>query len=307
MLDTIAVKKFLPPSSDILARRDIWNPPKRGNFYRFVCNQELDTGLPRLTLSRSKDSKLHLRAEVSIPRWIKGSNSILPNEEEVRLGLERLSEFVADTAGERFAISDMLVTRVDFTKDFNIAEDEIVSAVRSLSDVFIGRYNRTKVNDSTMYFNSKGRTLNRRIAVYGKHREVMSRNGSENDLERTKGVLRLEISYRTTTAVNGLVRDMRLTDRSANQVFTRKVAEEVFQDAIGRLGLKRLLRAGEHSVLKKLEKLYPPSRVMRLIGFLEYVRTYGHDFYKLPSIRYGRTTYCEAVKDCKRAGIYYLE
>lgn len=307
MLDTIAVKKFLPASSDILDRRDIWKSPKRGNPYRFVCNQELDTGLPRLTLTRSKDSILHLRAEVSIPRWIKGSNSILPSEDEVRLGLERLAEFVADTAGEKFPVSEMLVTRVDFTKDLNIAEDEIVSAVRSLSDVFISRYNRTRVNDSTMYFNSKGRTLNRRIAVYGKHREVMSRKGSENDLERTKGVLRLEISYRTTYAVKGLVQDMRLIDRSANQVLTRKVAAGVFQDIMGRLGFERLLKAGEPSVLKKLEKLYRPSHVMRLMGFLEYVRTYGHDFYKLPSIQYGKTTYCAAVKDCKRVGIYYLE
>jgi hypothetical protein len=307
VLDTIAVKKFLPSSSDILTRRDIWKPLKRGDFYRYVCNQELDTGLPRLTLTRSKDSRLHLRAEVSLPRWIKGSNSILPNEEDVRQGLERLSEFVADTAGERFAVHDMLVTRVDFTKDFNIAEDEIVSAVRSLSDVFISRYNRTRVNDSTMYFNSEGRTLNRRIAIHGKHREVMSRNGSEHDLERTKGVLRLEISYRTTYAVKGLVKHMRLADRRANQVLTREVAVGVFQEIIGRLGFERLLKSGEPSVLKKLEKLYPPSRVMRLLGFLEYVRTYGNDFYKLPSIRYGRTTYCEAVKDCKRAGIYYLE
>lgn len=306
MLDTIAVKKYLSPSSDILTRRSIWQPIKDSVRRSFVCNQTLATGLPRLTLTRSQDSRQHLRAEVSLPRWIRGSNSFLLTETQIWDALEQLSKFVFDLTGEPFSTSDMLVTRVDFTKDFSVGESKIAPIIRRLSTAWISRTLRTTVEDTTIYFNSKARTLSKRIAVYGKYREVLSREHSEADLEKALGVLRLEISYRRTPAVKTLVTKQDLTIRTAERIFKQDVADRVFREYIELLNLEQVIDHGT-SILEKLEKYYSPVQAMRLLGFLQYLMEYGQDFYRLPFLQFSRTTYWRALKDCKRAGVLPIE
>lgn len=302
MLDTIAVKKFLSPSCDILSRKPIWKLIKNSVPPRFECNALFGTGLPRVTLTRSPDSMQHLRAEVSLPRWIKGSNSFLLTETEIWGGLEQLSKFVFDLTGEPFATSDMFVARVDFTKDLPVGENKIAPIIRRLTSTSISRTLRTTVDDTTIYFNSKGRSLNKRIAFYGKYREVLSREHSKAELEKALGVIRLEISYRRTPAVKTLVKKQDLTIRTAERIFRQDVADRVFREYIELLNLEQVM---DHrtSILEKLEKYHSPLQAMKLLGFLQYLTEYGLDFYRLPFLQFGRTTYWRALKDCKRAGV----
>jgi hypothetical protein len=187
----------------------------------------------------------HLSAEVSLPRWINGSNSTLLDEAGVSSGLNQLSSYVREVTEERFFVSEMFVIRVDFTKDFQIGEENTVPIIRQLSNIRLPRMNTILINNSTVYFQPPGKNLNRRIEVYSKYRESLYNDSDKAEL--ASGVLRLEVSHRTTQSVNQLVKRFGLESKKAYDVLTASAAALVHNDTIERLDLYRQLELKEYS------------------------------------------------------------
>jgi hypothetical protein len=251
---------------------------------------------------------MHLRAEVSLPGLIYGSNyKLLEGEHDLRKSLRLLYEYVSDTTGERFEDDDEIyVCRVDFARDYQIGESNIVPTIKALSNIPLPRHHRCRIEDSTLYFNSRGKSRSKKIRMYGKHREILSKKDPGRTYTAAEGILRVEVSLLKTIAVNALVKKLGLSNRKAETILQPKIATLVFQEIEVQFPIVDSIYNEEH-VFDILDKNFAAPRAMSLFGFMQYLKVYGADFHKLPKLKYGRTAYFNAMRDCRRVGIWPSE
>jgi hypothetical protein len=310
MIDTVAIKHCLvrPPTEDHLCSLG-WQPRfhrRGGTICAFVLNEPKGSSEPRLTLSLTPQMEWHFKAEASLPRLLHGANVPLLEETEIESSLRLLSASVERRSGMRFEPDDALVCRVDFARDFHTGEGEIVPTIANLMRVQIPRYDRTQHNDTTVVFTPRGENKSKRISVYGKLAEVMRRNGSEEEQNDARGILRLEVGLRTK-AITYLARQRRLNlpGREARHILTRSVANEVLEDAMKKLQFAAVEQSTD-DVTEKLLTYFGTSRTKNLLGFLELRRKYGEALSTHKELNYPRRTYFRDLADCRRAGVLPL-
>lgn len=168
MLDTIALIQRIARPPDFNELQELgWKPRHQvidGGIKNFVLNGREESA-PRLTFSRSPDAMWHLRAEVSVPAWLHGTNLKLPNEDEVETALKKLSTFVSERFPEYFNAYTAQVCRVDFTRDFNVGAENVTELIRRTAKVQMPRYLRQVFDDKTVYFSSSGKHKNKSIKI----------------------------------------------------------------------------------------------------------------------------------------------
>ena len=90
MIDTFQISKtFARLPNHIESGGSKWKPlrDKHTGESTALCLND-GAGKPRLTLSKNRNDWWNIRAEVSVGRWLHGSNLHLPNEEELHRGLD---------------------------------------------------------------------------------------------------------------------------------------------------------------------------------------------------------------------------
>jgi hypothetical protein len=244
-----------------------------------------------------------LTAEASLPKLLRGANVPLLSESEIESSLRSLATLVEERSGLTFDTDSALVSRVDFARDFNISESEIVPTVARLSQVQIPRYDRTQYNDTTVAFMPRGERRSKRISVYGKLAEVARRCASEEEQNSARDVLRVEVSLRTK-ALAYITRRKPLDaqSREVRHILTPRVAAFVLEDTLQKLQFEAVGGA-ESDVIAKLLAHFGLSRAKSLLGFLELRRKYGEALCSNEEINYGRSTYFRDLADCRRAGV----
>ena len=307
MFDTFQISKTFarPPNKSEIANNG-WKPllnQHTGELTTFCLNSAKGKGEPRLTLSKNRNDYWIIRAEVSLGSWLHGSNLHLPNESELNHGLDLLSEYVESKSGIVFDAHTERVSRVDFTRDFQVGENAVIPIIAKFAKFNLPRYKRICFDETTVYFKNAGKERTKEFKIYSKYHEMSAKGKS--DAESAKGILRLEILYRKS-AVNRLAKSLKLKSHHANYILTKETSERVIEKAAKQLHFDSLLN-NEPLNIENLFKHYGAGAGLKYIGFLYLRDKYGEDISKLPFMDVSRKTLKRYLDDCKKAGILSLE
>jgi hypothetical protein len=196
-LDTVALNHTylaLPPVEEFLSKEWRKNPvAPPGKLAKYVLRVPKKSGLPRLTLSQTPDYKWHLSVEVSLAAWIRDSNIVLANMEEITDCLIKLTEYVQQKSGLEFDAFTAKVSRMDIAGDIFVGPENIGRIMRTLSNTKLNGFDRTTKNDETVYFENVGKLKNFIVLVYDKYKQSVRTYPESSDLDLAHGILRCEV------------------------------------------------------------------------------------------------------------------
>jgi hypothetical protein len=258
-----------------------------------------------LTLSRTRNDYWIIRAEVSFGSWLHGSNLYLPNEDEFHHGLNLLSGFVESKSGIVYDAHTERVSRVDFTRDFQVAENAVLPIIAKFAKFNLPRYERVCFGDTSVYFKNAGKDRTKEFLIYSKYHERLAKSKDTSEHEAAKGLIRLEVSLRKS-AVNRLAKSLKLPNHHANHILTKETSERALQRAMKHLHFDSLLNAGNSNIEKSFE-IQSATMPLTLIGFLYLRGKYGDDLAKQPFINTSPKTLKRYSDDCSKAGVLTLQ
>jgi hypothetical protein len=307
MIDTFQIANAYarPPDFEFLESNGwepLWN--RKGEFTAFCFNSPRDELKPRLTVSQNPNNGWIVRAEVSPGGWLHNSNLYLPDENELSLVLDELSAYVEDKIGCRFDTRLGRVSRVDFTRDFQVGENALLPIIAKFGKVKLPRYRRVCFDETTVNFKNAGRKRTKEYLIYSKHHERSAKSEDECEREAAKGLLRFEVSFRKN-GVNALVGELKLNSNQAKNVLTKETSERVIEKAMARLHFDSLLTAESPNIERLFESL--GASAFSHIGFLYARDLYGDDLAKLPFIKVSAKTLKRYQDNCGKAGILSIE
>lgn len=126
-----------------------------------------------------------------------------------------MSKYVESKSGIFFDAHDCKVTRVDFTRDFQVGENAVIPIIAQFAPQKISRYTRTCIDDTTVYFKNAGKEKTKQFQIYSKYHERLANGKDAAEQEKAKGLIKLESSLRKS-AVRRLVNTLKLP---GNRVF----------------------------------------------------------------------------------------
>lgn len=294
-----------PPSKEVISKYN-WLPIRfdsDGSVTRFICNEPKGSHAPRLTLTRSPDWKWYLMAEVSIPAWLFGTNTILPNQQDIFDFLYQLSFYVSEKAQRNFDAPSAKMRRVDFTNDFLIGRENIIPKIRNISKIIIPRFLRTVYNEKTVAFRNRAKRKGKIIKIYDKLSEIIDTKKHISNQDEIKDLLRLEVSLCSDYYISKLKKEYGLPDISAESVLRIEIAESEIQKA-RELTYFDVQPLEEDIKLHLLIANYGSKYAATLFGFLKLIENYGFDFCKFSFLGYPERTYRKHLKECKDAGVF---
>lgn len=305
MNDTVTISQSSYSGPDFKRLRDrggeFWCY-KDGECYKVTLNQDKGSLEPRITLSRNHfRSCWETHAEVSIGRWLHGSNTILPVESDIPTFLSDLSIFAGDYTGRRFDAPNGRIKRLDCTRDFLIGEAAVASAIGRINQTLrLNRYDWSPVNE-TIYFRNQGGTQDKTLMVYGKFRQVMSAGGTEEAKEHANGKLRLEVSLRDRR-VRDLAKTMKVPYHSAKHLLSERTSEYVLQQAMKLMRFESFLQNETNSV-ERLFAQYPTDKALKYAGIVLMEEYYSTTIDTLPFIQLSPKTHARYRKDILDSGV----
>ncbi len=306
MIDTFQISKTFarPPNQSELVKigwKPLGNKPaNEATAFYFNCA----SGEPRLTLSKNRNDYWNIRAEVSIGSWLFGSNLHLPNEDELHCGLDLLSEYVQNKSGIVFDAHAARVSRVDFTRDFQVGEHFVIPIIAKFARLKLSRYTRICFDDTSVYFKNKAKEKTKQFLIYSKYHERLTNSKDKTEQDAAKGLIRLEVSFRKS-AINRLANSLKLPNHHANHILTRKTSEKVIQKAMTQLYFESLIITDTPDV-EKLFNASGSTEAYRYIGFLYMRDQFGEDFSKLPFVNTSQKTLKRYLDECGKAGVLSL-
>lgn len=311
MIDTFQVSKTFarPPNQADLKSRG-WKSVRfehSGEPTTLCRNSTKGEHKPRLTLSRTRNDLWIVRAEVSPGAWLHGSNLHLVDEDELQHVLDALSAEVEDKSDIVFDAHTERVTRVDFTRDFLVGENNVLQIIAKYVRFALPKYHRVCYDETSVYFKNslkKGK-LTKQFKIYSKYHDLLDKCKDAAEIKKAKGLVRLEVSH-FKTAVNRLAKSFNLRNHRANHILTKETSDKVIDDAIKRLHFNSFIKM-ENSNVEKLLKAYDSSSALSRIGFLYLQGQYGEDLTKHPLINISSKTLKRYQDDCNKAGVCSLE
>lgn len=279
MIDTIQITRTLirPPDESLLIKNG-WIPRFNGvtgQLGKFILNEDKGSLAPRSTILRDLYDRWFLRTEVSPTAWRTGSNIDFLNESDFFESLRQLSEFVTDKSKLNFNAFEGRVTRVDFTRDFYVGEHLVLPIIARFNTFNLPRYKRSSINGESVCFTNSGKRLSKQYKIYSKYHERLANSKISSDYEKSRAVLRLEISLRYQ-AVYGLANSLNLKSILARDILNYSVAKRVIENAMHRLHFKSFLRTKKPDYTAIFEKNGPKS--FGIIGYYYLKDLYPENF-----------------------------
>ena len=304
-LDTVALTQTylnLPPVEEFLSLE--WYKKKR-DIGRKLCSYILkvpkNSHLPRMTLSQTPDYVWHLTVEVSFSAWLRGSNIQPFDETEIPYGLQWLSDHASQKSGLIFDAFKSNVSRIDVVDDMFVGQENMFRNIKNISRIKLNLFNRTNINDETVYFNNIGQVQNFVITFYDKYKQACKKYPNADDLELARGILRQEVRLRKEK-INKIVKDLALPNRTAEVFLTQKVAEHILNYCKDTVHFDLSLSDDNDWVLETATKL-PIVKAILVIGFIILLRRFGNDFYKNEIFDFNQRSYQRYIKKCFDSGI----
>ncbi len=310
MLDTFQISKTLARSPNLSELvNNAWKTlvnKHTGELTALYLNSAKGKGEPRLTLSPDRNGLWIIRGEVSVGSWLHGSNLYLPDTDELHHGLDLLSEYVEMKSGIVFDAHTERVSRVDFTRDFQVGENNVIGIIGKFNRLSLAKYKRVCYEETSVYFKNSLEKfkLTKQFKIYSKYHERLNNSKDKSEQEKAKGILRLEILYQKS-AVNRLAKSLKLPNHHANYILTKETSEKAIQKAMNQLYFDSLLSA-ETPTVEKLFDTCGSTEAYKRIGFLYMRDKFGEDFSKLPFVNTSPKTLKRYLNECKKAGVLSL-
>ncbi len=304
MIDTVAVRHSLamPPPAGLLALGFSTPCGHALASSKWVKNPPKGSNLPRLTWSAHDGGKDWLTAEVSLPKFVNGTNVRTLTEPEQQRGIRDLSAFVSEKADVDFDVDAALVGRVDYCYCWQVGEAYVNAYVASISRASMPHMKRRMDGDTTVTLLSKSR----RVQVYGKLAETIEQNrrgkASDDDVRAAIGVLRFETGYRTTQSCGRLAKRLNLADRSGAYLLAPTTAERVIAMDLEKLTADKPIEPLSARMDALRVSFGDGRKLLFLEGFLAYRDRYGDDFWKHGVV--SRSLYYKTVRELKDAGLW---
>ena len=148
MLDTVALRhsRPMPATGDLIALG--FHPIVCEHSNKWVNNPPKGSSLPRLTWSRN-DGGEWLTAEVSLPKFAKGSNVYTLSENEVKTALSDFEDYTSEVTQTDFNVDAAVVSRVDYAHNFKLQNElDVKEYLKAFQKLSHSRYSRRNDNDS---------------------------------------------------------------------------------------------------------------------------------------------------------------
>ncbi|MBS1796792.1 MAG: hypothetical protein JSS81_23380 [Acidobacteria bacterium] len=307
MIDTFQVSRT-QARAPVPEKLDNWQPlrdNKTGEPYALCFNSPKGEHKPRLTITKNPNEFWIIRAEVSPGSWLFNSNLHLVNEAELDRGLHLLSEYVEEKTGVPFDAHSARVTRVDFTRDFDVGENNVIPFIAQVSILDLQKYKKICFDNTSVYFRNAGKELTKQYKIYSKYHERLANSKDIDEQERAKGIVRLEVSFRKS-GVNRLAESLGLQSHCAEHVLTKDVSDKVIERAMKVLEFEKILK-GQISDYNTLFQTKGFNEGSKLLSFLFLKAKLGNDYEKFALFGITKRTCQRYWKLCKELGVLSLE
>ncbi len=262
--------------------------------------------LPRLTLSQSANCMWHLTVEVSLPTLLRDSNAVLCKEPELPKCFDKLQKYVDGNISSPFVARQAKVMRADFAEDTYLGNENIRRTVSRLLQVSVPGYEIPKAHGlETIAFRNSGKAETNVITVYDKFQQMLEEYPQSDDLELTRGSMRLETKLRKSR-LETIEKNLGLTYRSAASFLTQKVADYALADAKRKIDWNSAISVESDWIIRSLPKI-PRKQRPQLIGFLCLYHQFGCRLPDIPEIEMTKRTYDRYRSDCRKYGISLFE
>jgi len=144
--------------------------------------------------------------------WLESPSS---TEDDIPQFFEMMNSYIGERTGMVFDARNARTARVDITKDFKLAETRVLTLLNEYRAFPWAKYNTIFINGTTINFDSRGKRLSRRVALYSKFHERQNHGAPAEEQEMARGLLRLEVQHRTNKSLADLAQSLKLSDHKA--------------------------------------------------------------------------------------------
>jgi hypothetical protein len=294
MIDTVALRhayqnKIKPPLGFFETR-------KKGDTITYARNPPKGSHLPRLTWThREREGGSWLSSEVSLPKFYFGNNVQMLNAEELKTALSDMQLYVETTTELPFDVPSAKLGRVDYGYNIGLKDEyEVKAYLRSFNRLFLARYKRVSIDDSTVTLKS----LSREVCIYSKFDETYKQKDLTDEiLERASGILRFEPRFKTVPACGRLAKSLGL-ENNVQSLLTPATAKLQIQAEIKRLGIGKTIKTEKNMIELLTEKF--GNKALDYYGFLKAREVLGDNFYTSGIV--SRSAYFRKTSELKKAG-----
>jgi hypothetical protein len=263
----------------------------------------LNRTVPSLSWSDKPNGVSYLTATVSLPKLLHGTNTILLSESDIARALGVLSEYTSQAAGIEFDATSANVGRMDICHNFQVGEADTYAYLGALRDAKIPYLSRRCFDSTVDFVNRSGAPV---VSVYAKYAETLKQakrgKASDKDVERSRGVLRLERRFLNGGACKEVAKRLPLRDRSAASLLQRVVYDTVMNVTIKELGLDEVIENGDKRLDFLLARYGMTAKYKQLAGFLALCDKHGAD--NLIRLGYKKQTFYRERKEVIEAGAW---
>ncbi len=294
MIDTVALRhayqnKFKPPFGFFEIRR-------KGDTTTYSRNPPKDSNLPRLTWThQERTGGSWLSSEVSLPKFHFGNNVQMLNPEQLETSLSDVQDYVETTTELPFDVPSAKLGRVDFGYNIRLKDEyEVKAYLRSFNRLFLARYKRVSIDDSTVTMKSPSRE----VCIYSKFQETYKQKDLADEvLERASGILRFEPRFKTVPACSRLAKSLGL-ENNVQSLLTPATAKFQIEAEIKRLGIGKTIKTEKNMIEQLTEKF--GNRALDYYGFLKAREVLGDNFWTSGIV--SRSVYFRKTSDLRKAG-----
>lgn len=304
MPDTIKIAQIISQKEfDRIYDSVLWKKkydPDTGDFIG-LSFKELGKEKPYLFAFTAQDGISYLSARVSLPTLYRGSNARLLSQKQIWKALEKLSEYVSTKSFLDFDAMTANVWEIHFTQDIRFQETSIKHLLDQISKMTIPYFKPARYADSTVYFHSgKVRT----ICIYDKQKDCIDKHFSNEDIEYSKGNLRIEYRFLTADSIKDLVKRENLENREAQTILQAELSNRILNPIKEQI-LTLLKFSDAQDKILQLQEVFG-RRSSTMISHITKFDNFGANYYKNPALGTIKSAYYRNQRDCRRVGIYSL-
>lgn len=208
-----------------------------------------------------------LEIEVSIPKFVHGSNTQSISNTDITIFWNKLHEELAKQLGINIQKEQWKVKRLDVSYNFNV--DNVGSYITELSKLNMSKRTKVTYNENeTVIFMNKSSS----ISFYDKEKECLKRKEVSEIIDMAKGILRLEIRPAKYN----------MREYSPSRKAVELLSTKYFSFIIDKLGINQLFESINYhkidcdsSNIQKALKEMKATDIEKVIGFTTLINTVG--------------------------------
>jgi hypothetical protein len=294
MIDTVQIRRAYKNKSD--PPFGFFQTRKNGDAITYARNPPKGSHLPRLTWThRERDGGSWLSSEVSLPKFHLGNNVEMLTPEQLKASLSDVQKFVETTTELPFDVPSAKLGRVDFGYNVQLKDEyEVKAYLRSFNRLFLAKYKRVSIDDSTVTMKAQSRET----CIYSKFQETRKQKDiSDELLQQASGILRFEPRFKTVRACGSLAKSLGL-ENNVQSLLTPATAKFQIEAEIKRLGIGKTITTEKNMIDLLIENF--GVKASDYYGFLKAREILGDSFWISGAI--SRATYFRRVSELRNAG-----